>query len=374
MTDIKERKLNPYDPFDNPTENCAYRTDYRMIEPAIGQPGYELPLLPEKAERKRIRSCFNTVGAGLLLGAVFVNVAFYLIFMVLEIIMAGGGDFSALMDVENYINYRSSIMMGLNGLLFLIANAVPAVVGCHITGIRVRTLFRPLDVKKSCIVRYMTIGIFIQAITGILYTLLNSLMEAGGIQDYTPEIDTFFSAKSIVVSGLYTCLIAPVTEELLYRGFVLKNLSRVSQRFGIIISAVLFGLAHENIAQFVLAVPAGIFMARIAVKHNSLIPSILVHMAVNTLAFIMEWVYATLPMTGTGIALSYALDAVYYFIAAAGLVFWISELRKNRLPANTIRQSYRGARIALTSPCLVAICVFHGVMALLVIVSQNLMA
>ena len=374
MTDLKHKRKNPYDPFDNPTENCAFRTNYREVEPMIETPGYELPILPEKAERKRIRHYFNVVGAGLLLGAGFVNVAFFLIVMILEIIMAGSDGFSALMDVENYINYESSIMMGLNGLLFLIANTVPAVVGCHMTGIRMRSFFRPMDVKKSRLVRYMAVGIFIQAATGILYVLVNSLMEAGGIQDYSPEMDSFVSAKTAVVTGIYTCLIAPVTEELLYRGFVLKNLSRVSQRFGILMSAVLFGLAHENIAQFILALPAGIFMARIAVKHNSLIPSILVHIAVNTIAFGMEGLYYAVPQTSTGSIVILLLDVGYYFIAAVGLVFWILELRKNRLPANTIRQTYRGARIALTSPCLVAICIFHAAMAVFVIVSQNMMA
>ena len=55
MTDIKERRLNPYDPFDNPTENCAYRTDYRRVDQRIEEKGYEIPILPDKKERRGIR-------------------------------------------------------------------------------------------------------------------------------------------------------------------------------------------------------------------------------------------------------------------------------------------------------------------------------
>ncbi len=372
MTDVKYKRKNPYDPFDNPTENCAHRTDYRDVNPMIEMPGYELPLLPERAERKRIRHYFNAVGMGLLLSAVAVNVVFFIVTLILEMIMADSSGYSSLMDAENYIYYGSSILIAMNGLLFLIANVVPSVVGCHMTGIRLRSLFRPMDVKKGQLVRYMFIGIFLQALTAILYAIVSSVMEAGGIQDYAPEIDTYINAKSIVATGLYTCIIAPVTEELLYRGFALKNLSRVSQRFGIFASAVLFGLAHENIAQFLLALPTGIFMARLAVKHNSLIPSILVHMAVNTMAFGLDWIYTVLPETGGGMVGMILLDVAYYFVAAVGMVFWILELRKTRLPANTIHQTYRGMRIALTSPWLIAICGFHLAMALIGILSQNL--
>lgn len=151
----------------------------------------------------------------------------------------------------------------------------------------------------------------------------------------------------------------------------MKNLSRVSQRFGIIASAVLFGLAHENIAQFLLAVPVGIFMGRIVVKHNSLIPSILVHMAVNTLAFFMNWIFTAMPDNSLGTATMIITEIIYYIIAIVGMVFWIMELRKSRLPANTIRQSYRGMRIALTSPLLVAAAAFHMLIAILAIFIQN---
>ncbi|MBQ8515258.1 MAG: CPBP family intramembrane metalloprotease [Ruminococcus sp.] len=369
MADYVYKRKNPYDPFDNPTENCAYRTDYRDIDPEIDTPDYEPPLLPARRERKNIRRYFNAAGMGLLLGAVFVNIVFVLLVSLLEFCMTGSIDYSDMLDAESYIYYDSSILIAMNGLLFLVANTVPSVIGCRATGIRLRSLFRPLDTKKGELVRYMFIGIFIQAITGILYALVSTIMEAGGIQDYAPEIDSFVNVKATVATGLYTCLIAPVTEELLYRGFVLKNLSRVSQHFGIIVSAVLFGLAHENIAQFLLALPTGIFMARLVVKHNSLIPSILVHMAVNTMAFFMEMIFYFTPES-MGVLL-FLLDVVYYVVAAAGLVFWILEVRKTRLPANTIRQSYRGVRIALTTPWLMAAVLFHLGMTIVGIVSQN---
>lgn len=381
MTDIKERRLNPYDPFDNPTENCAYRTDYRRVDQRIEEKGYEIPILPDKTERRGIRRLFNITGLSLLLGAVGVNVIFTAVLVVLEVILAGSFDPDAMADAETYINYDSSILMAMNGMLFLAVNALSAIVGGRLCGIRVWSYYRPFKEKKGRLISYIFIGVFVQALTGILYTFISTFMENAGIQDYVNDIDTYINAKTIIVTGLYTCIIAPVTEELLYRGFVLKNLSCVSQKFGIIVSAMFFGFAHENIAQFLLAMPLGIFMARITIKHNSLIPSTLVHMGVNTLAFMLNWVYTIVPTDADGVPIGdgigwlavLGVDILYYFIAGTGLILWILEVRRSRLPANTIRQSYRGVRIALTSPWLLAAALFHIAMAVLGIVMQNMM-
>lgn len=371
MTDIKDKSINPYDPFDNPTENCAYRTNYCDIEPKIKEKGYKLPLLPERNERKNIRHYFNITGLGILLGAVIVNILFFIFSFILEFAMTGSFDYDDLLKAENYMNYGSSILIALNGLMFLIVNLIPAIVGSRLTGIRIRSYFRPMETKKSQLIKYMLIGIFIQSATGILYTIVESIMSAGGINDYTADIDTYVNAKAIVATALYTCIVAPITEELLYRGFVMKNLSRVSQRFGIIASAVLFGLAHENIAQFLLAMPIGIFLGRIVIKHNSLIPSILVHIAVNTMSFGMNWIFTEIPDFGVGSMVLIISNIFYYLVAILGLIFWIMEVRRTRLPANTLRQNLRGMRIALTSPLLIAAATFHICMALLAISMQN---
>ncbi len=371
MTDIKERPINPYDPFNNPSENCAYKENYSEIDPRISQPGYEIPLLPDKKECKGIRRYINAVGLAMFIAVIAVNVAFIIITAVLEAVMSDSLNYDALMEIENYINYGSAIGISLNGLLFLISNLLSAVIGSRATGIRIRSYFRPAGVSKGTIAKYAVIGLFIQAATGIIYTIVSSFMDSLGVQDFTPDIDSYSSFISIVATFLYSCIIAPVTEELLYRGFALKNLSRVSQNFGIIVSSILFGLAHENIAQFLLALPVGIFMARITIKHNSIIPSIAVHVTVNTVATVINMLMEFYNNGSLGDFLMYTVDILYYLAAAAGLVFWIMEVRKNRLPANTVKQSYRTIRIALTSPWLIATAVFHFAMALLALSMAN---
>ncbi len=384
MTDIKDRRINPYDPFDNETENCAYKPDYSEVDPRIKQLGYKIPLLPDKQEKKSIRRYMNIVGLSLFASIIALNIIYIIIVGILGAVMADSAAYDALLDAENYMTYGSAIGIALNGLLFLCANLGAAIVGGKVSGIRFSSYFRPTGLRKWNFVKYMAIGIFIQAATGIIYSIVSAFMSSLGVEDFVADIDSFESVKSIIATTLYACIIAPVTEEILYRGFVLKNLSRVSQSFGIIVSAALFGLAHENLSQFILAMPVGIFLARITIKHNSILPSIGVHVAVNTIATVINLCTTYIPgasaespaelMSGgtLGVIALFVIEVIYYFIAGAGLVFWIKELRSNRLPANTVRQSYRGVRIALSSPWLIVAAVFHFSMALLAVATQNM--
>lgn len=83
-----------------------------------------------------------------------------------------------------------------------------------------------------------------------------------------------------VVEGLYVCLAAPIIEELLYRGFILKSLKRYGECFAIVISSVLFGLMHTNLTQSVFAFFAGMVLAYVAMRY-SVKWSILMHMINN---------------------------------------------------------------------------------------------
>lgn len=67
---------------------------------------------------------------------------------------------------------------------------------------------------------------------------------------------------------LYSAFIAPVFEELLYRGVVLRHLEKYGGVFAVIISSVLFSLMHQNIAQIPVSFAGGIVMGYIAYMYS----------------------------------------------------------------------------------------------------------
>lgn len=76
---------------------------------------------------------------------------------------------------------------------------------------------------------------------------------------------------------IFTFLVAPINEEIFFRGFLVP-------RFGIIISAVVFAVAHLSyfsISEFAAALFFGLVVGYIYKRTKSLYPSIIAHIAVN---------------------------------------------------------------------------------------------
>lgn len=79
------------------------------------------------------------------------------------------------------------------------------------------------------------------------------------------------------------CVMAPIVEEMLFRGIILRSfLQQYERRYAIIGSAIVFGFAHGNLYQFVGASCFGIVAGWLYERTRSLIPEIALHAAVNT--------------------------------------------------------------------------------------------
>jgi hypothetical protein len=91
--------------------------------------------------------------------------------------------------------------------------------------------------------------------------------------------------KKDVFSIITIVIAAPLLEEILCRGIILKGLlQRYPARKAIIISALFFGLVHMNPWQALPAFCIGLFMGWIFYKTNSVIPGIIVHATNNGMA------------------------------------------------------------------------------------------
>ena len=99
------------------------------------------------------------------------------------------------------------------------------------------------------------------------------------------------SSPAGMVLLLATVVVAPVIEEVLYRGYLAGTvLERSSATLAVLVSAMLFVTLHVELANLVASLCLGIGTGICAVRTRSVVPSILVHVASN--AFGM-W-YATL--------------------------------------------------------------------------------
>jgi membrane protease YdiL (CAAX protease family) len=85
------------------------------------------------------------------------------------------------------------------------------------------------------------------------------------------------------------CLLAPVLEEMLFRGIILRSfLRQYSRGTAILGSAALFGFAHMNLYQYIAAVCMGMFLGWLYERSKSLLPCIALHAAYNSAWFVLQ--------------------------------------------------------------------------------------
>ena len=102
------------------------------------------------------------------------------------------------------------------------------------------------------------------------YSVMSSIEEA------TASSTTLFML-------LYTIIVAPVVEELIYRGIVLVSIEKFGKVYAIMISALLFGLMHGNIPQSIFAFIVGIVLGYVAIEY-SIWWAVLLHVLNNGLS------------------------------------------------------------------------------------------
>ena len=79
-----------------------------------------------------------------------------------------------------------------------------------------------------------------------------------------------------------TVFVAPVLEEIVFRGVIMNNLRKYGIRAAIIINSFLFGLSHYNIEMIIPAFLTGIIFSYVAYKY-SIKYSILIHFFINAI-------------------------------------------------------------------------------------------
>lgn len=119
-----------------------------------------------------------------------------------------------------------------------------------------------------------------------LCQVLNDLITLSGLDKIFPyysQIESqIYEGQSIVLMLIVVAVIAPVAEELVFRGLVMMRIrDYLGPVAGILLSAVCFGIYHGNMVQFVYAGLLGIFLGYTMEKSQSVLVPIIGHMTAN---------------------------------------------------------------------------------------------
>jgi membrane protease YdiL (CAAX protease family) len=135
--------------------------------------------------------------------------------------------------------------------------------------------------------RALGIGVLIVIGITVLSVLLDPVLHPGREQGVTPDVWRPSHVAQYVANGVVICIVAPIVEELTFRGLGYSLLVPFGKWTAIILVGIAFGLAHGLVEAFPLLAAFGMGLAYLRSRVDSVYPCMVVHGLFNATALIV---------------------------------------------------------------------------------------
>lgn len=119
---------------------------------------------------------------------------------------------------------------------------------------------------------------------------LNNLIDLSKIINFSPtyqQLESEVFGDNVILTFITSVLMAPILEELLFRGLIYKRLRCICNPVvAALLSATAFGITHGNLVQFVYAFMAGLILAFLYQKYKNILAPMLAHLFANTVSVV----------------------------------------------------------------------------------------
>lgn len=141
------------------------------------------------------------------------------------------------------------------------------------------------DLKNSFSWLLLIIGV--KLIGGIILTFENTDTTYNQV-----GLESFLTGVPIFIIALFTIVSAPIMEEILFREFLLKLCFKDYLLIGVLVSSILFGMAHHptNFGSFVTYTGMGLVLGTYYKKYRRLELTMLLHF-LNNLVGLLPFIY-----------------------------------------------------------------------------------
>lgn len=185
--------------------------------------------------------------------------------------------------LHDFLGLRGDELNSTWGIAVLLSNGALLTLILHYKQLSYTSLFHnapsspaatlvPLIVPVAMLVPALVLG------NSAINLLLIAMLKPMGYSDAMFEFFNTFDFMTL----LYSCVLAPFLEEMLFRGVILRSfLNRYPPGRAIIATALLFGIFHLNAYQFVTASLGGLVLGWLYERTRSLWPSIALHALYN---------------------------------------------------------------------------------------------
>ena len=356
---MTDPEILPPDENESPTEASLYVSADAPIEPPS----------PEeiRAEKASIRSVMSRCGWATLALSLTMFLSSQVLGIVLFLLREMG--YPAVEAYERILLYVNEVLIALSvlaGLLVLVG--MPTA----------RPERRPLTPKLffTLLPIAFAMGSAGNTLGNILITLWNSLT-GNEVSNQLVEILMKLGPVQILIC---TGLLAPILEELFFRKLLIDRMRIHGDAMAILVSAVLFGLFHQNFSQFFYAFGIGLLLGYLYCRTGSYLAVTLLHMTFNVVSGVIPTLLSqeilpftealsALPDTGSieaflSLFAEYAIPLLLYALYAAlsgalnvlGVIFFIIGLRRLKLdpPITLLTQKERRRAVILNAGMIAA--------------------
>lgn len=165
------------------------------------------------------------------------------------------------------------------------------------TKLRFKDCFAKPQRSFGWCLKWIIIAIGVSQIFQKLLTfVVAQLQTISGITPKTSTLNVDNNYVGYIILFIYSVLLAPFFEELLFRGTIYRNTKPMGEWFAIIMTGFAFGLWHGNYQQFGTAFISGAIMCLMFLKTKSIIPAMICHFINN---LIVETQTISLTILGT---------------------------------------------------------------------------
>lgn len=143
-------------------------------------------------------------------------------------------------------------------------------------------------IKISHVPGLAVFGLSVQAVTSITIAIFSVFTGPLG-EETQQSYDNMFGSETTLSMFIFMAVATPVIEEIVFRGLIHKSMREVMPRSAaVVLSSLCFGLCHGEFYRVVYATLLGILLAAVYEKYSSILPSVIIHMAFNSMSFVYE--------------------------------------------------------------------------------------
>lgn len=169
-------------------------------------------------------------------------------------------------------------------------------------GLRDKQIVSINSLKKTVSAELMILSLSIGVISNIIVNIIpNSIVNKSSAYKNLQKSYTKMNSIQLFIA---IAILAPLVEEIVLRGMVLFEISRLNNLVAIVVSAFIFAVLHGNIVQGIYAFTIGLFIAAVDIKYNTILYGILMHSCMNIGSFISSVISSRLLLMTTTVILT----------------------------------------------------------------------